>query len=116
MLRPHFAVVEAKRVGRRFGKRKADVKAAAELIDDNTVMSGTEIGRIAKIAADGAAAPRRPDKTLKSRPRAWRWPRRKGSVDASETATRAGPRLTGQQRSDAAVRPVLDGAAVAMTV
>jgi hypothetical protein len=58
VLRPHFAVVEAKRVGRRFGKRKADVKAAAELIDENTVMSPSEVGRIAKIVGDstGAAA------------------------------------------------------------
>ncbi len=56
VLRPHFAVVEAKRIGRRFGKRRADVKAAAELIDENTVMSLSEIGRLARIVGDSAGA------------------------------------------------------------
>ena len=35
VLRPHFAVIEAKRLARRFGKRKPDMKAVAALIDDD---------------------------------------------------------------------------------
>lgn len=47
VLRPHYAYIEAKRVAERFGKRKANFKAAAELIDDATVMSPAEIKRAA---------------------------------------------------------------------
>jgi len=68
VLRPHFAAIEAKRVGRRFGNRKADVKGAAELIDSGTVMSGSEIGKLATIAAGGSAAVTKDmAKTLKSK-------------------------------------------------
>jgi hypothetical protein len=68
VLRPHFAVIEAKRLGRRFGKRKPDVKAAADLVDDSAVMSASEMGRMALIAADGAGAPAKEmAKTLKAR-------------------------------------------------
>lgn len=42
VLRPHFAYVEAKRTAMRFGKRKANLKAAADLIDETTVMSPAE--------------------------------------------------------------------------
>ncbi|MGH6630263.1 MAG: hypothetical protein ACREB3_11080, partial [Burkholderiales bacterium] len=38
VLAPHFAFIEARRLGERFGKRKANLKAAAELIDDAAVM------------------------------------------------------------------------------
>ena len=48
-LRPHFQVIEAKRLGRTFGKRKADAQAAAALIDANTVMSPSEIRKVALI-------------------------------------------------------------------
>ena len=68
VLRPHFAAIEAKRVGRRFGNRKADVKGAAELIDSSTVMSGSEIGKLATIAAGGTATVTKDmAKTLKSK-------------------------------------------------
>jgi hypothetical protein len=53
VLRPHFAVVEAKRVGRPFRKRKPDLKAAAELIDEQTVMSPAEIKRTAELFQPG---------------------------------------------------------------
>lgn len=67
-LRPHFAVVEAKRLGRRFGSRKANLKAAADLIDSGTVMSGSEIGKMAAIAgAASAAVAKDLGKTLKSK-------------------------------------------------
>jgi hypothetical protein len=48
-LRPHYAFIEAKRLGERFGKRKPDVKAVAALIDDKTVMSQSEIRRAVTI-------------------------------------------------------------------
>ncbi|CAI4033393.1 hypothetical protein DNFV4_03829 [Nitrospira tepida] len=63
MLRPHYAYIEAKRVAERFGKRKANLKAAAELIDDATVMTPAEIKRAAGLVkAEGADSA--PGKTL----------------------------------------------------
>ena len=47
ILRPHYAYIEAKRLAERFGKRKANIKAAAQLIDDSTVMSPAEIKKAA---------------------------------------------------------------------
>ena len=55
VLRPHFAVIEAKRVGRRFAGRKPDVKGAVALIDESTVMSDVEMAKMLKIASDGPA-------------------------------------------------------------
>lgn len=49
-LAPHYAVIEAKRVGRRFGARKADPKGALKLIKRGTVMSPSEVKRVAGIA------------------------------------------------------------------
>jgi hypothetical protein len=42
ILRPHFAWIEAKRIGTRFGARMPDLSAAAALIDETTVMSSDE--------------------------------------------------------------------------
>jgi hypothetical protein len=42
VLAPHYAYIEAKRVGKRFGDRDADVDAAAELLSKDTVMSARE--------------------------------------------------------------------------
>jgi hypothetical protein len=42
VLAPHYAYIEAKRVGKRFGDRDADVDAAAELLSEDTVMSARE--------------------------------------------------------------------------
>lgn len=70
VLRPHYAYIEAKRVGERFGKRKANLKAAAELISDSTVMSSAEIKKAAgMVKAEGAdsAAGKNITKTLKSK-------------------------------------------------
>jgi len=39
VLRPHYAAIEAKRLGRRFGTRKPNVKASADLVDSTTVLS-----------------------------------------------------------------------------
>lgn len=49
VLRPHFAYIEAKRLAQRFRERKANLKAAAELITDETVMSPGEIKKAAKL-------------------------------------------------------------------
>ena len=50
-LAPHFAVVEAKRIGERFGSRRADVAAAAELIDGDCVLSAKEAVSLADMMA-----------------------------------------------------------------
>jgi hypothetical protein len=50
VLRPHFASIEAKRLMLRQGRRKPDPKTAAALIDDAAVMSGSEAGKLAKLA------------------------------------------------------------------
>jgi hypothetical protein len=52
VLRPHYAHIEAKRLATRFGKRKPDYKAAAELLDDAAVLSPAEIKTAAGFAAD----------------------------------------------------------------
>lgn len=49
VLHPHYAIVEAKRVGKRFGKRKADLKAAAELLDKTAILTGSEIKDAAEL-------------------------------------------------------------------
>jgi hypothetical protein len=42
VLRPHYAYIEAKRVGKRFGDRDADVDAAAQLLSEDAVVSPRE--------------------------------------------------------------------------
>jgi hypothetical protein len=42
ILEPHFAYIEAKRVGRRFGEREADIDAASQLLNSETVVSPRE--------------------------------------------------------------------------
>jgi len=55
VLSQHFTYIEAKRLAQRFGKRKANLKAAADLITDATVMSPAEIRKAAKLVrAEGA--------------------------------------------------------------
>lgn len=69
-LKPHFAYIQAKRVGRRFGKRKANLREAARLIDQSTVMSPAEIARAAEmVKAEGpeSAAGKDIARTLKSK-------------------------------------------------
>lgn len=55
VLRPHFAYIEAKRLAQRFGQRKADLSAVAQLIDDATIMSPAEIKRAAMLAKSNGA-------------------------------------------------------------
>jgi predicted Zn-dependent protease len=49
VLRPHYAFIEAKRLAQPFGRRKADIKAAATLLKEDTVMSNGEIKKAAKL-------------------------------------------------------------------
>jgi hypothetical protein len=70
VLRPHFAYIEAKRLAQRFGKRKANLKAASELIDESTIMSPAEIKKAAtlvKLEGSDRAAGENITKTLKSK-------------------------------------------------
>jgi len=49
VLRPHFAVIEAKRLAQRAGERPPQLDKVATLLDQNTVMSGAELGKLAKL-------------------------------------------------------------------
>ncbi len=53
VLRPHFAYVESKRLAQRFGTRKPDLKSAAALLTDQTVMSPAEVKKAATILKSG---------------------------------------------------------------
>lgn len=52
VLKPHYAYIEAKRFSQKFGKRKANLEKAAELITDAAVMSPAEIRKAAKWIKD----------------------------------------------------------------
>lgn len=49
VLKPHYSLIEAKRVGQRYFNRKPNLKEAAEIVDEETVMSPAEVKRLAKI-------------------------------------------------------------------
>ena len=53
ILRPHFAWIETKRVGTRFGARMPDLNAAAALIDETTVMSPDEREKADQLLGQG---------------------------------------------------------------
>jgi hypothetical protein len=57
VLRPHFAFGAARRLATRFGTRAPDLAAAAELIDDTTVMSAAEFAEARQIVDDNAGSP-----------------------------------------------------------
>ena len=42
VLQPHYAYIEAKRIGKRFGDREADIDAASELLTPETVVTPRE--------------------------------------------------------------------------
>lgn len=56
ILAPHFAVMEAKRLGRRFGKRRADPDAAVDALGARPVCSHDEADKVARLIAGAAAA------------------------------------------------------------
>jgi len=49
VLRPHYSYIEAKRLSKKFGSRKPNLKAATKLIDKKTIMSAMEIKKMASI-------------------------------------------------------------------
>lgn len=54
VLKPHYDIVEAKRVGQRFIKRKPNLKETADIVNKDTVMSPTEVLRFSNILRDFA--------------------------------------------------------------
>jgi len=71
VLRPHFAVIEAKRLAQRAGKRRPQLSKAAALVDEYTVMSGPELGKLAKLVKAAGTKEGAPEmtKALKARAR-----------------------------------------------
>lgn len=77
VLRPHFAYVEARRLGTRFGRRKADPAAARSALDDGAVLNRSEAGKVPAlcgraglppaVAAAAAPAPASPAKKARRR-------------------------------------------------
>jgi hypothetical protein len=61
VLRPHYAYIEAKRLGKRFFGREPDLAAGARLIGEDTIMSRAERKKAARLmqSASGAESPRR---------------------------------------------------------
>lgn len=53
VLRPHYAAIEARRLGQSFGARKSDLKSAIEILDDASVLSAAEVKRFAQIVQKG---------------------------------------------------------------
>ncbi|MEZ4714078.1 MAG: hypothetical protein R3A44_43240 [Caldilineaceae bacterium] len=49
VLRPHYAYIEAKRLMQRQGDRKPDLKAAAQLLEEETIMNASEVKKAAKL-------------------------------------------------------------------
>lgn len=49
VLKPHYALVEAKRVGQRFHERAPRLDQAADVLDNHTMMTRAEVKRISKI-------------------------------------------------------------------
>ncbi|MDH5767147.1 MAG: hypothetical protein OEZ38_14125, partial [Gammaproteobacteria bacterium] len=58
VLRPHYGVIEAKRIGKRFGDRPGDVNKAMKFIDNNTVMTDSEKSRLDELQAQPKKAKR----------------------------------------------------------
>jgi hypothetical protein len=53
-LRPHFNLMEAKRVGQRYFGRKPSLKETSDIVDEDTVMSPAEVIRLTKILGNFA--------------------------------------------------------------
>jgi hypothetical protein len=61
VLRPHYAAIEARRLARRFRDRPADIVAAAAHLDESTVLTPSEIQRLALLVRDSPNAASRTD-------------------------------------------------------
>ncbi len=55
-LAPHYALVQAKRLGRRFGSRRAGPEAAIAAVPGDAVLSPSEARKLAEIAKEAAPA------------------------------------------------------------
>jgi hypothetical protein len=55
VLRPHYAMAEARRVGWAFQDRKPDFKTVADLLDDSAVLTAGEVKRAAEMVRQGDA-------------------------------------------------------------
>lgn len=67
-LKPHYAAIVAKRLARRFVKRKPDIKAAKALLDYDTVMSTAERSKLSTLIGDASVAPpKEPARALKGK-------------------------------------------------
>ncbi len=55
VLRPHYGVIEAKRIGRVLKKRAASIDKALALLDKDTVMSWAEARHVSEIKGEKAA-------------------------------------------------------------
>lgn len=62
-LRPHYNLVEAKRVGQRYFERQPDLETSFKLVDEGTVMSPVEVIRLTKILRN--FAPEAKEQTVK---------------------------------------------------
>ena len=69
VLKPHFAAIAAKRLAKRFHKRKADPKGASALLDYDTVMSNTERSKLATLLGDAGGVLKELGKAPKTRAR-----------------------------------------------
>jgi len=69
VLKPHFAAIAAKRLAKRFHKRKADPKGASALLDYDTVMSDTERSKLTTLLGDAGGVLKELGKAPKTRAR-----------------------------------------------
>jgi predicted Zn-dependent protease len=86
VLRPHFSYIEAKRLCERFGQRKPNREAAAELIDESTVMSPVEVKKAAamfKLDGNADDTSKKVAQKLKSKERSAGAKRNGGSATTS---------------------------------
>ncbi len=69
VLKPHFAAIAAKRLAKRFHKRKADPKNASALLDYDTVMSDAERSKLTTLISDAGGVLKDLGKAPKARAR-----------------------------------------------
>ena len=70
VLRPHYAYVEARRLAEHFRKRKPNPRAAARLINEETVMNASELKKAIKLAKSGVPKGTAHDKLTRGAPAA----------------------------------------------
>ena len=83
-MQPHYAYIEAKRIGKRFGDREADIDAASELLTPETVVTPREAQKAVDLlesdeAIAGSDRGQELIDVLGARAEGAPWPRRRGS-------------------------------------